>query len=917
MSAIDDLANVGQSIWLDYIRRSLLSGGKLRDLVRSERVTGVTANPTIFEKAIVGSTDYDGAIQAEVERRPEIPLAELYERLAVQDVQQAADILAPVFERTQGADGFVSLEVAPGLAHDTNGTVLEARRLWNEVGRPNLLVKVPGTAEGIPAIERLIAEGINVNVTLLFSLAQYEAVAAAFLRGAARAPDPTRIASVASFFVSRVDTDVDAALDRLNTPAASRLRGRIAIANCKLAYARYRELFEGPGFESLRARGVRPQRLLWASTSTKDPRYRDTLYVEELAGPSTVDTIPPATLEALRDHGVIRGPRLVEEIGAAREELATLARLGVDLDPITSALLDKGLEAFTNSFTALEAALESKRSALLSRGLVTRPWSLGDAQAAVDVRLRDWQAVDLPHRFWRKDPTIWPQSPPTEVADRMGWISLPESMLAQAAELEEFASRIAHDGFRHVVVLGMGGSSLAPDVFRRTYPPRPGYPELFVLDSTHPRAIRDLTSRLDLARTLFVVSSKSGSTIEPLSFYAYFREQLRPLTDSPDTRFVAITDPGTSLETLAHARGFLRVFSAPPDVGGRYSALTVFGLLPAALLGIDLSALLNHAYRQSEAGAFCVAAEQNPGFRLGAALGELGSAGRDKVTFLSSPPYDAFPDWAEQLIAESTGKSGRGLVPVVGEPRIAAGEYASDRVFVSLERSPADSADPEGIEALRAAGHPILRFPLTSPHDLGAEFFRWEAAIAVSGPILGIDPFDQPDVELAKQLARQAMAGPGSTGAIPPDSVVRVDDLDPDGRAIAEWAAGLGPTDYLGIHAYLPPSQPMTAGLEELRRTLLTRFGRATTMGYGPRFLHSTGQLHKGGPPTGRFLQLLDSDREDIAVPGTDYSFGRLIRAQAVGDFQALRQRGRRVLQVELGTDPLAGLAALTRSLHA
>ncbi|HYK92719.1 MAG TPA: bifunctional transaldolase/phosoglucose isomerase [Thermoplasmata archaeon] len=914
MSAIEDLRAQGQSIWLDYIRRSLLTGGKLAELIRTEGVTGVTANPTIFEKAIAGSSDYDSAIAAEVRKRPEIPLPELYERLAVADVQQAADILRPVYDRTDGADGFVSLEVAPGLAHDTDGTIAEARRLWAEVARPNLLIKVPGTPEGVPAIERLLAQGINVNVTLLFSRGQYEAVAGAFLRGAAQAPNPQRVASVASFFVSRVDSKVDPLLDGLGAPATP-LRGRIGIANCRMVYQRYRELFEGPSFEPLRSKGVRPQRLLWASTSTKDPRYRDTMYVEELIGPSTVDTIPPATLDAFRDHGAVRGPRVAQESEAAARDLSTLAAIGVDLDRITTALLDEGVQAFVASFDALESALEGKRSALLREGLPSLPWSLGPAGGSVDARLAEWQATDVPHRFWRKDPSFWPQSPPSDVASRMGWIHLPEAMLGEIEDLESFVRDVVATGFRHAVVLGMGGSSLAPDVFRRMFPPRPGHPELFVLDSTHPVAIRDLTRRLDLARTLFVVSSKSGTTIEPNSFYAYFADQLKGLTDSPGRKFVAITDPGTPLDRLATEHEFRRVFRATPDVGGRYSALTVFGLVPAALLGVDLRRLLERAFRQSEAGAFCVPAGQNPGFRLGAALGELGRAGRDKVTFLASEELDAFPDWAEQLIAESTGKSGRGLVPVVGEARIDASSYGPDRVFVTLESSrptPDDSAP--FLAALEKAGHPVLRFPISESFELGGEFFRWEVAVAMAGPVLGIDPYDQPDVELAKQLARQAMASRTSaTGNDPDTAGVPASVAAP---ALDTWAADLGPNDYLGIHAYLPPSTAMTSALERFRSSLQTRFRRATTLGYGPRFLHSTGQLHKGGPPTGRFVQLLDEFREDVAVPGTDYTFGQLIRAQALGDFQALRQRGRRVLRIQLGVEPLAALTGITGGVH-
>ncbi len=917
MKPIDALRAAGQSVWLDYIRRSLLTSGKLRQLVDESGVTGVTANPTIFEKAIVGSADYDPAIREEVERTPALPLPSLYEHLAVADVRAAADVLRPVYDRTQGAEGFVSLEVAPGLAHDTGGTVAEARRLWAEVGRPNLLVKVPATPEGVPAIAQLIGEGINVNVTLAFSESQYESVSSAYLRGLERTPDPARVASVASFFVSRVDTKVDPALDALASPPAAALRGTVAIANCRRLYARYLERFHGEPFARWRTRGARPQRLLWASTSTKDPRYRDTLYVEELVGAETITTIPPATFEAFQDHGVVRGPTVTENVEAADRTLRQLASLGIDLEAISRSLLDEGVAAFSQSFGALLEALEAKRSLLFSREIAELPWSLGPVAGAVTARLDDWQRNDAGHRFWRKDPTFWPQAPPSDVANRMGWIALPEGMHDRLAELTAFADEVSRAGFRHAVVLGMGGSSLAPDVFARTFEPRPGYPELLVLDSTHPAAVAALAQRIDLARTLFLVSSKSGTTTEPLSFFHYFFDRVAGLSDTPGRQFIAITDPGTPLEQLAAERRFRRVFRAPPDVGGRYSALSVFGLVPAALLGIDLGKLLDRAFRQAEAGAFCVPATENPGFRLGAALGELALAGRDKVTFLTESPFDAFPDWAEQLIAESTGKQGRGIVPVVDEPPGPIEVYGPDRAFVSLEQEGRAPRIPPRAAELAKAGHPVLRFPLEVPEDIGGEFFRWESAIAVAGPVLGIDPFDQPDVELAKQLAREAMAAAPGTSRPPEGTSVSVADAPGLRQAVDAFVRAAGPRDYLAIQAYLAPSVAMTSALARMRSTLLTRYRHATTFGYGPRFLHSTGQLHKGGPSTGRFLQLTDDFAEDLAVPETDYTFGRLLRAQALGDLLALRQRGRPVLRVELGRDPMAGLGVLARSLDA
>jgi len=918
MTALKELLAHGQSPWLDYIRRSLLTSGELQRLVEKDGITGVTINPTIFEKAIAGSHDYDDALKELLAKDPQLPPAELYERLAVEDVRRAADVLRPVYDRTQGQDGFVSLEVAPGLAHDTQGTIAEARRLWAEVGRPNLLIKVPGTAEGVPAIEQLIAEGINVNVTLLFSVSQYEAVAQAYLRGLVRTPDPTRIASVASIFVSRIDTAVDRALEAIGTPAAQALLGTVALANCRVAYARFRALFHGTAFAPFAARGARPQRLLWASTSTKNPRYRDTLYVEELVGPETVDTIPPATLTAFEDHGTVRGETLTAGLDDAPRQLAAAAAVGIHLDEITADLQTEGVRLFSESYDLLLSSLASKKAALLSGQVDPQSWDLGAEEQDLDRLESGWQSARVPERFWKQDPSIWPAAPPGDVATRMGWLHLPELMHEELPRLAAFSEEVRTAGFRHVVVLGMGGSSLAPDVLRAVFGVRPGYPELLVLDTTHPDAVAALRRRIDPAHALFLVSSKSGTTTEPLSFHRYFEQEVRASGGDPARSFVAITDPGTPLEKLAHDLGFRAVFLALPTVGGRYSALTFFGLVPAALAGIDVRALLGRAWTMAEACAPSISVAENPGLSLGAALGLLATHGKDKLTFYAGGPLAPFPVWLEQLVAESTGKIGKGIVPIVDEPRVSVEHYAGDRLFVEIQ----SSADLDGplathVAHLEAAGFPVVRVRLPDRLALGEEFFRWEVAVAAAGSVVGINPYDQPDVELAKELARAAMARPAGTSEASDVTTVPVARAPAFTQAVHDWVASVRPGDYVAIQAYLAPASETTAALDKLRRHILERLNVATTFGYGPRFLHSTGQLHKGGPNSGLFLQIVDTPRADLPVPGAGYTFGELIRAQALGDYRALRQKGRRVLRVDLGSAGASALALLTEALDA
>jgi transaldolase/glucose-6-phosphate isomerase len=919
MNPLKELQAHGQSVWLDTISRSLLRGGELKRLVEEDGLRGVTSNPTIFEKAIGGSADYDDALREMLAKDPKTPVGQLYEPLAIADIQTAADVLRPVYEETGGADGYVSLEVSPHLARDTQRTIAEAKRLKAAVDRPNVMIKVPATPQGIPAIEELIAGGVNVNVTLMFSMRHYEAVTQAYIKGLERCPEPGKVASVASFFVSRVDTMVDRALDSLGTPEARSLLGKIAIANSKIVYQRFREIFHGEGFVALRQRGARVQRPLWASTGTKNPAYSDILYVENLIGADTVNTLPLETLNAFRDHGRVPGETVRDNLDQAAAALARLKGLGIDLNAITEKLQEDGVAAFAASFDQLMATLEKKRAAMVGVDLNRQELQLGKLQRRVNRRLQDWQAQQFGNRLWQKDHTLWSPEPVPELTDRLGWLELPETMQKQVDALRAFADKAKADGVRHVVLLGMGGSSLAPEVFQQAFGNAPGYPALIVLDSTHPAAVTSVTAKIDLAHTLFLVSSKSGTTTETNSFFYYFWDRLKQLKSEPGEHFVAITDPGTPLEKLASERRFRALFNAPEDVGGRYSALTVFGLVPAALIGADVAGVLNRSRRMSEACGPRVQEGANPGLVLGAALGELALAKRDKVTFICSPSLAAFPSWVEQLIAESTGKDRKGIVPVATEKLGPPDKYSADRVFIYLRFEGDENYELDRqIAALQANGHPAIRIDLNERADLGQEFFRWEVAVAAAGALLGIHPFNQPDVQLAKDLAKRAMSE--SSGGKKKGAKLKeeVSASDPEAlqQAVSSWMSKAKARDYTALQAYLNPTPEHGAALQSICDSLRDRLGVAATLGYGPRFLHSTGQLHKGGPNTVLVLQIVDQPADDVPVPETDYTFGALIQAQAVGDFIALKQRRRRALRVNLGTDTQAGLARLVEAVR-
>jgi transaldolase/glucose-6-phosphate isomerase len=549
---------------------------------------------------------------------------------------------------------------------------------------------------------------------------------------------------------------------------------------------------------------------------------------------------------------------------------------------------------------------------------------LGPYQRRVTERLRRWKRERFARRLWDKDPALWAQTSSAEISDRLGWLELAERSPGQIPVWSALRDQVLARGFTSAVLLGMGGSSLAPEVFQATFGNAAGHPQLVVLDSTHPQAVLDTESRLVLERSLFIVSSKSGTTIETVSLFRYFFDRLSHLVDNPGDHFIAITDPGTVLEKTGRERGFLAVISAPPDVGGRYSALSAFGLVPACLVGVDLAELLRRADLLARRCGPDSSDDLSPGLLLGAALGELALAGRDKLTLLASPGLESFPRWIEQLVAESTGKNGKGILPVVDEPlpECVSGDasvYGGDRVFVHIGLAREPMPDEQILlAALEAAGHPLIRIVLDDAADLGAEMYRWEVAVAAACSALGVHPFDQPDVELAKKLARDAMAEQqhhaaepvaARTRAAQPNTPNQADAMRGELRRLEE-AVRTG--DYFSIQAYLAPDPRISDMLDELRCSEGRRRGIPTTLGYGPRFLHSTGQLHKGGPDTGIFLQLVDRPLTDVAVPESDYTFGNLIAAQSLGDYKALLQRGRRVARLDLAASPGSALRRLT-----
>lgn len=915
-----ELTKMGQSVWFDQMERKLVTTGRLRKMIEEDSLRGLTSNPTIFEKAIGGSDDYDAQLRGLAGQNRSA--TEIYDALVLEDIADAADTFRPVYEATHGEDGFVSIEVSPLLARDTKATIAEAKRLFETLGSPNVMVKIPATQEGIPAIEESLAAGVNINITLIFSNEMHRQVMEAYLRGLERRVEQKLpvgyLASVASFFVSRIDSQADKQIEariKQTTDENQRrelesLLGKVAIANAKIAYQEFKKVFGSDRFLRLRDAGAMVQRPLWASTGAKNAKYSDVLYIDSLIGPDTVNTIPPATYAAFKDHGKVRAT-LEANIDEAAEVLRKFAALGFSLEEITHKLTVDGVKSFDDSFASLMSTIEARRDEAV-RGLNDRVvFHLGSHQAAVDQAVARVEKEKFVERIWAKDATLWKSDDAHKkiISNALGWLDVAEQMCSYASQLVAFAESVRHD-FNAVVVLGMGGSSLCSEVTKRLFGKRDGWPELKVLDSTVPEAVALLEAGLDLSRTLFIVASKSGTTTEPVMFHRYFYDRVKSVKgDRAGENFVAVTDPDTQLAKDAERDRFRHVFLNMADIGGRYSALSYFGMVPAALAGVDVTTLLDRARHAAHVAAVPIL-RRNPVAMLGAVLGAMAQQGRDKLALITPPPLDTLGLWIEQLIAESTGKEGKGIVPVAGEPPLEAKAYGNDRLFVCVRMRGTD--ETQRLRELTAAGHPVVDIVLEDPLDLGEVFFLWEFATAVAGAILGIDAFDQPNVQESKDNTRRLLEEYKATGSM---TVGGKQSSADDADAISALLARVKSGDYVALTEYFAETTERDKLIAQIRETLARELHVATTTGYGPRFLHSTGQLHKGGPDNGVFIQLTGGPVVDVPIPGEKFGFGALVHAQAIGDYQSLVARNRRLLSINLGSDVDRGLQRLAETV--
>ena len=903
MDKTAELKKIGQSLWYDNILRDQIKDGTIQKLIDTRKISGITSNPSIFKKAILGSTIY--RIPLRTMAWAGWTAAEIYEQLAVEDIRNAADLLLPVYTRTSGGDGYVSLEVDPELANDTKATAREALRLWEKVNRPNLMIKIPATKAGIPAIRSAIAVGINVNVTLIFSVQRYQEVVEAYLQGLEereRQGLPLKdIASVASFFVSRFDTKIDARLEKLNDKIAQELMGKSAVANARTAYRTYQTAFLTTRFLALKKKGARIQRPLWASTSTKNPAYSDVMYVEELIGPDTVNTVPPATLDAFFDHGKVE-----DKISSPFDEETVIEKLtaqGISLEEAAQELEQEGVSKFQAAFHEMLDSIETQREQYQK--------DLGTLEEPVKDRARSFNETKFTASVFRKDAALWTKSPEgqQEIEKRLSWLEAPRMGVAQISSIQKEVCKLLKENFKRVVLIGMGGSSLAAEVMSLIFGTQKSGLELRILDSTDPMQVAHTMKWAQEEKTVFLVSSKSGTTAEVKANFSYAWEQIKASgVEKTGDFFIAITDPGTALQNLAESHEFRAVFQADPNVGGRYSALTAFGLVPTALLGVSLPAFLKTAQSMRTACDPAVPAGRNPGLVLGTILGEAYLQGKDKLSVLTDTNWASFGSWVEQLIAESSGKEGKGILPIDKEPELPVNEYAPDHLFVYLREN---GEKDDRIAELKKAGHPCLTLEVGQPYALAEQFYQWEFATATACSILGVNAFDQPNVQDSKTRTKQKVKAIEEKGQLVQEKplaenndfqlfskqkmAVKTLELD---KTVDQFLSGYKPVDYIAVNAFVERNEKNETILQAFRKKLAEKYKLAVTLGYGPRFLHSTGQLHKGGKNNGFFIVLSCEAEKDMPIPGQAVTFQQMLLAQTLGDIGALDAAQRRVVYI-------------------
>lgn len=937
MNPIKQARRLGQAFWLDNLTRRLVREGDLKRRISEHAITGVTSNPAIFHQAIGSSDEYDDDIRRLVHEGRTIP--EIYESLVVDDVQRACDLLRPVFLESDGTDGFVSLEVPPRLSQVGPDTLAEVKRLWSLVDRPNVMIKIPGTSSALPVLESAVHLGINTNITLLFSPERFRKFLEAFMAGQEKRLSEGQsvrpVASVASFFVSRVDTRVDSLLglrwaqsaDMNHRIRLARLFGKSGVANARLAYREFLDARRSTRWQSLERRGARAPRLVWASTSQKDPLLSPLLYAESLLGPETIITATEKTLDLFAARGRVRIGLDEKGLAEAAAVVRELEEVGIDLAAVSDDLQQEGIKKFIEPFDRLMLALCEKRAQFI--GKKANVQDVGQVRL-VNPALTALSARRFSERLFARDGSLWASDLESvkKVENGLGWVDSHNQFRARVDEIREFADGVRRDGFKHVVILGTGSNTAPAQIASGTFGSTRGWPDILVLDNTDPAAIRGVESQIDVAKTFFLVVGKSGTNLETSSLYKYFYDRLLLLgLPALGTRFAAITDSQSWLAREAVAKKFRQSYLNPPNLTSPFAALSYLGLVPMAMLGLDIQAVLDRARSFAISAGPGVPEPNNAALQLGASLALLAKNGRDKLTFVLSPNISGFAEWAEHLLVHTTSKEGTGIVPVVGEALGTPRAYGNDRLFLHMiHRGSAKRSEAKRVAVLEKAGHPVIRIALPDRMGLAEEYVRWQLASVCAGLLLGVNPFGDPSEGEGRKSTEDLLRHWATDRRFPKEKPAAetgsVRAYGPVARkagsvdaAVSDFLRETPKNGFIGILAFFRRTAARDRALADFRAALADRFGVATTLAHGPRFLHTTAPLYKCGPENGSALMLTTEEDRDLPIPGHDYGFGVLHEAQALGELQAIRNRGRRVLRLHFKGDIKDALGSISGKL--
>ncbi len=910
-----------QSLWLDSISRDIILNRTLSNLIEKYEITGLTSNPTIFENAILNSSLYNDSIKIAIKKfKNEEDIAY---SLMIEDIQRACDLFKKTYETTNGNDGYVSIEIPPTI-NEKSKMIECAEKIYDMVSRSNLMIKIPATESGIQAGEELLKRGININMTLIFSPQFYSRVADAYISAMKWRLEnglDCNVFSVASFFVSRIDTEVSKEIDRIamqvNDPDKKNeilmLKGRAAISISLLVYEIYLKKFFGEGFEKYKNASVKPQKLLWASTSTKDPSFRDTLYVDELCLPNTINTLPLNTIFAFFSHGMINLEDIDTRINQAKQIYKQIEKAGIVWEDVFERLLSDGIKRFVDSYNKILNAIRIK----IKETDVSTP-SIQIYNLSIEQTMNEIKNKQFVKRLFSKDPTLWKKDTKTakHIINSLGWLDIASEMKKNIGEIIKLRDEIIKEGFKYAVLLGMGGSSLSSEVILSIFGNHRKI-NFYVVDSTNPDWIARILSAIKIEKTLFIVSSKSGTTLETISHFKYFYSLLKKKTKKAGRNFIAITDSSTPLEEIARKYSFRKIFINPSDIGGRFSVFSYFGVVPASFTGCNIEKLIEKADKARKD----LVAENSRSIALGCFLGKAFLSGRDKLTLILPKKLERFGLWVEQLIAESTGKDGKGIVPIVDTELLNPDSYSNDRLFVIVNFSNFYENE-QHINKLISNGHPVLRIYIDDIYEIFTEFYIWEVATALVGHIMGINPFDQPDVQFTKDFTKKILEAKNLKTK--PD--LKIKDIEIHSANITintnepllwQMLKNTCEDGYFSLCAYIDENKKNDLMMKKIKRLLTEDLGITSLCVYGPRYLHSIGQLFKGGANNGVFLILTYKPKKDIKIIGEDLSFDRICKSQARGDFLAMKEKQRKcVLAYVKRNDPAYFLKKIISELE-